>query len=296
MVLNETILTKNPCYKTGKKIEPKGIMISSVGCPQPSAKVFVHNLNRDSGGDRCPHAFVDAMSGEIYQTLPWTHKGCHSGKHPTTKMSCNQTHIGISFCEPSQIRYKNLREMELKGDKEIAIASVKRAYESGVELCAKLCKNFDLNPATDIISHKEGFEQGIANDRNDPTIVWQLLGLDYTMDGFRDDVFREMGSMPTVTTMSTSIPEPVKITPIPEPIMINEIPEPEKTKEQMVKISVENLRIRSGPGTENAPTGKYTGKGMFVITEIQDGTGSKTGWGKLRSGAGWISLDYVEVL
>lgn len=291
MVLNETILTKNPCYKTGKKIEPKGIMISSVGCPQPSAKVFVHNLNRDSGGDRCPHAFVDATSGEVYQTLPWTHRGCHSGKHPTTKMSCNQTHIGISFCEPSQIRYKNLREMELKGDREIAIASVKRVYESGVELCAKLCKEFGLSPSTAIISHKEGFEQGIANDRNDPTLVWQIFDLDYTMDGFRDDVIRAMGDTPEAK------PEPATAKVAPPPA-----PEPAKVEEEtvqpnkLVKVTVENLRIRSGPGTENPPTGKYTGAGIFSISEIQNGTGSKAGWGKLRGGAGWISLDYVEIL
>lgn len=48
-------------------------------------------------------------------------------------------------------------------------------------------------------------------------------------------------------------------------------------------VTVSDLRIRKTPG--GAPTGKYTGKGTFTITE-QSG-----GWGKLKSGAGWISLD-----
>ncbi|MDE6982352.1 MAG: glucosaminidase domain-containing protein, partial [Lachnospiraceae bacterium] len=35
--------TKNNCYKNSKKIIPKGIMLHSVGCPQPDPNVFVKN-------------------------------------------------------------------------------------------------------------------------------------------------------------------------------------------------------------------------------------------------------------
>lgn len=62
----------------------------------------------------------------------------------------------------------------------------------------------------------------------------------------------------------------------------------------MVQVSVTDLNIRTGPGTNYGKTGKYTGKGVFTITEVQSGTGSSTGWGKLKSGAGWISLDYAK--
>ena len=51
---------------------------------------------------------------------------------------------------------------------------------------------------------------------------------------------------------------------------------------------------KSCPGTNYARTGKFTGKGVFTITEVKTGTGSKAGWGKLKSGAGWISLDYTS--
>lgn len=61
-----------------------------------------------------------------------------------------------------------------------------------------------------------------------------------------------------------------------------------------VKVSISNLNIRKGPGTNYATTGRYTGKGIFTITEESAGPGSDTGWGKLKSGAGWISLDYVK--
>lgn len=61
----------------------------------------------------------------------------------------------------------------------------------------------------------------------------------------------------------------------------------------LVQVSISNLNIRKGPGTNYAKTGKYTGKGVFTVTEVKSGIGSTTGWGKLKSGAGWISLDFA---
>lgn len=60
-----------------------------------------------------------------------------------------------------------------------------------------------------------------------------------------------------------------------------------------VQISISDLNIRKGPGTNYAATGRFTGKGVFTIVETKQGTGSAKGWGKLKSGAGWISLDYA---
>jgi hypothetical protein len=54
-----------------------------------------------------------------------------------------------------------------------------------------------------------------------------------------------------------------------------------------VKVSIPDLVIRTGPGTKYASTGRYTGIGVFTIIEV------KGRWGKLKSGAGWISLAYT---
>ena len=62
----------------------------------------------------------------------------------------------------------------------------------------------------------------------------------------------------------------------------------------LVKIAVSDLNIRKGPGTNYAATGKFTGKGVFTIVEEKSGQGSTKGWGRLKSGAGWISLDYCK--
>ena len=62
------------------------------------------------------------------------------------------------------------------------------------------------------------------------------------------------------------------------------------------KVNISDLNIRKGPGTNYAKTGKYTGKGVFTIMEVKSGQGSTAGWGRLKSGAGWISLDYCQRL
>lgn len=52
----------------------------------------------------------------------------------------------------------------------------------------------------------------------------------------------------------------------------------------------------TGAGTNYAKTGETTGKGVFTIVEVKAGQGASAGWGRLKSGAGWISLDYATRL
>lgn len=68
---------------------------------------------------------------------------------------------------------------------------------------------------------------------------------------------------------------------------------PDTTKlPYLVEVKINNLNIRKGPGTDYDRNG-YTGKGVFTIVAESSGIGSTKGWGKLKSGAGWISLDYA---
>lgn len=69
---------------------------------------------------------------------------------------------------------------------------------------------------------------------------------------------------------------------------------PEEFKSHTVQVLISDLNIRKGPGTNYATTGKFTGKGVFTIVAESKGPGSAKGWGKLKSGSGWISLDYVK--
>jgi uncharacterized protein YgiM (DUF1202 family) len=58
----------------------------------------------------------------------------------------------------------------------------------------------------------------------------------------------------------------------------------------LVKITADALNIRQGPGTNYSITGVIKDKGIYTIVETNDT------WGKLKSGAGWISLKYTERL
>lgn len=60
-----------------------------------------------------------------------------------------------------------------------------------------------------------------------------------------------------------------------------------------VKVSISNLNIRTGAGTNFAATGHFCPPGVYTIVEVKEGKGSEKGWGKLKSGAGWISLDFA---
>lgn len=55
-----------------------------------------------------------------------------------------------------------------------------------------------------------------------------------------------------------------------------------------VRITANTLNVRSGAGTSYKVTTTVKKNGIYTITAEQNG------WGKLKSGAGWISLKYTE--
>lgn len=59
----------------------------------------------------------------------------------------------------------------------------------------------------------------------------------------------------------------------------------------MVRVTISDLNIRKGPGIDYART-QYIPVGIYTIVETASGKGSDSGWGRLKSGAGWISLDF----
>ena len=60
----------------------------------------------------------------------------------------------------------------------------------------------------------------------------------------------------------------------------------------LVRVKISDLNIRKGPGT-NYDRVQFCPPGVYTIVEVKSGNGSSSGWGRLKSDAGWISLDYV---
>lgn len=184
----QNILTANPCYTASKKISVKGLVLHSVGCPQPSAEVFVRQLNSPSA-KVCVHAFIDGNTGKVHQTLPWDYKAWHCGG------SGNSTHIGVEMCEPACIKYTGGAIITCS-DEEAAKTVVLRTLNAAVELFAELCRQYGLDPLKDgvIVSHKEGHDRGIASGHGDPDHLFRQLHMNYTMDDFRKAVNAALGN------------------------------------------------------------------------------------------------------
>lgn len=181
MNLHKCILTKNDCYKRGKKITPKGVMVHSTGANNPNIKRYVqpndgilglNSNNNDwnrSGVQKCVHAFIGKVAdGSIatYQTLPWNWRGWHCGK------SGNDTHISFEICEDGLDDANYFHKV----------------YQEAVELTAYLCQQYNLDPLADgvVICHSEGYRRGIASGHSDVEHWFPKFGK--SMDDFRADV------------------------------------------------------------------------------------------------------------
>lgn len=181
MNLHKLIFTENACYKAGKKITVKGIMVHSTGANNPNLRRYVGpddgllgvnqynnhwNTYHPGGREVCVHGFIGKLKdGTIatYQTLPWDHRGWHAGG------SANNTHIGFEICEDG------LTDSTYFG----------KVYQEAVELCAHLCKLYGLTEK-DIICHSEGYRKGIASNHGDVMHWFPKHGK--SMDTFREAV------------------------------------------------------------------------------------------------------------
>lgn len=180
MKLIQNYLTESGCYRAGRTISIKGLMIHSVGCPQPGAAAFLANWNRPEA-KACVHAIVEP-GGNVYQMLPWNHRGWHCGGKG------NNTHIGIEMTEPSTIRYTGGAGWVETGDGSNTRAHVLATYRNAVELFAYLCVQYSLDPVADgvVVSHSEGYRRGIASNHGDVEHLWSEFGL--SMAQFRRDI------------------------------------------------------------------------------------------------------------
>ena len=198
MNLHKLIFTENACYKAGRKISVKGIMVHSTGANNPWLKRYVGpddgllgqnqynnhwNTYHPGGREVCVHGFIGKLAdGTVatYQTLPWDHRGWHAGG------SANNTHIGFEICEDG-----------LTDSTYFA-----KVYLEAVELCAYLCKLYGLTEQ-DILCHSEGYKQGIASNHGDVMHWFPKHGK--SMDTFRaavkellagDDISEDQPAVP----------------------------------------------------------------------------------------------------
>lgn len=276
------IQTNSRCYKNTRVMKPLGVLWHSTGANNPNIKRYVQPLTTDSNYQEMINllgvnaykndynhksyssglnAFIGkTANGDVatVQTMPWNYRpwGCGSGK----KGSCNNGWIQFEICEDS-----------LK-DK----AYFDAVYKEACELTAYLCTEYGLDPTGTvtikgvkvpvILCHQDSYQLKLGGNHADVYHWFKLYGK--TMDDVRKDVAALMGK-------TVQKPE-----------------EPAQTINTGYKVRVKatTLNIRKGPGTNYSIAGQIKKGGVYTIVNVQNG------WGKLKSGVGWIKLSYIERL
>ena len=176
--LKTRYMIENDCFKASRKIKPEGIMVHSTACPGIMAADWYKRWNKSfSKGDTnrqvCVHAFLDDK--EIWQYLPWDHRGWHAGG------KANNTHIGFEICEPGGFSYSGGATM-VGYDVKKNESYFRATWNNAIELCVYLCKEYGLTEQ-DIICHSEGNKMGIASNHADVMHWFPKHG--ESMDTFR---------------------------------------------------------------------------------------------------------------
>ena len=325
MKLIQNYLTNNECYKKGVKIKPKGGMLHSTGANNPYLKRYcqpnIQGIGTNANGNHwnqhrpdkrqvCVHGFIGKLeNGEIatVQTLPWDFKGWHSGK-----ASGNNSYIGVEICEDNlnDVNYFNA------------------VYNEAVELFAFLAKLFDWNPMTDIICHSEGYKKGVASNHGDVMHWFPKHGK--SMDTFRNDVKAKMENVNPVVSIPTHSDIKAHVTVTANTLNVragnstkykivaqikkggeydvfeikgawgringgwinldytNYNSKSNNSTDYKVRINTSVLNVRSGAGTNYKVNATVRKNEVYTIVE------ESNGFGKLKSGTGWISLKYTE--
>ena len=334
MQIIEALCTGNSRYKAGERLTPKGVVLHSIGTPQPSAQVLRDYWQR-GGSAYVVHYMVD--NTRILRCMPENFKCWHVGSPG------NAQYLGIEMGEPSQIRYTSGARFTVS-DLAAAQQYATAAYKNAVQLIAHLCRKYGWEPENAVWTHAEITRRKLSNtDHVDPQHLWDGLGLGYDLARLRKDVRTAMGGTaapsapvtaerPTlrkgstgdaVKTLQTKLTalgysfEPygadgafgsltetrVKAFQLTAGISADGIVGPQtwaaldKAKAPktfapyLVRITAgSGLNVREGPGTDYRVKMSLGYGGAYTIVE------ERNGWGKLKSGVGWICLKYTAVV
>lgn len=312
MTITEAICTGNSRYRANEALTPVGVVLHSIGTPQPSAQVLRDYWQRDAS-PYIVHYMVDDT--QILHCMPDDRKCWHVGTPGNSKW------LGIEMGEPPQIRYTSGASFTVS-DLEAAQAYVRACYQNAVWLLAKLCKDHGWNPLTAIYTHYEVTRQKLSNtDHTDPQHLWNGLGMGYDLAALRRDVAAAIGSAATPAAPDTAgAASPMYRIRKSWEDAASQIgaytnlayakaackdgyavfdasgkqvwPEAAFTP-YLVRIAAQSgLNVRKGPGTSYGIVTALGCGGAYTVVDEQDGWGLLKAYQTARNG--WICLKYTE--
>lgn len=207
--ITERICVNNSRYKAHEPLVPTGVVLHSIGCPQPNAEVLVRSWENNNS-PYCTHYILDDHA--IYHCMPNNLKCWHVSSPGNSKW------LGIEMGEPSWLKLKSTSAGTGGGftmtDPARCKAYLEAEYRNAVQLIAKLCKDYGWDPNTAIFTHKYITDHKLSNCSHiDPEHIWKGCGLDYCAETLRRDVAAEMkipSSYATPVPSSTPVAEPKK--------------------------------------------------------------------------------------
>lgn len=230
----------------------------------------------------------------------WTAKqGCDY--FATTDRECSSNYvigrdgdIGLSvdendrsWCSSSAANDNRAITIECASDTAHPYTMTSAVYQSLINLCVDICKRHGkkkllwFGDKNKTLSYKpKSDEMVITVHRWFAAKACPGDWLYSRLGHLANEVTKRLGG-----SVSANKPPVKPITPTP--------PAPKAFTPYLVKVVAESLNIRKGAGTNFGINGAVRDKGVYTIVAESNGVGA-TKWGKLKSGAGWISLDYVE--
>lgn len=264
------MLSDSTCYENTQLMQIKGVLWHSTGADNPELRRYVQPS--DNASDR--EQWIKRLGKNIYgNDLNHMEAGiglnAFIGKMADGSVASVQTMPwnyrpwgcgggSKGSCNDGWIQFE-ICEDDLT-DKNY----FEKVYREACELTAYLCKAYGLNPKG-MISFK-----GV----NVPVILCHADSYQLGLGSNHGDVYHWFSRYgKTMDTVRNDV----------SAILSAE-------KNFLVRVTADALNIRSGAGINNELTGVIRDKGIYTITE------TKNNWGRLKSGAGWISLDYTIII
>lgn len=208
------------------------------------------------------HYFV-GHSGEIFQSVPdgdvaW-HCGAKSYKHPECR---NTNSVGIELC----VRKRSTATMGAE-DKDWYFEDATVA--AAAELTRSLMEKYNV-PADHVIQHYD--------------VTGKICPNPFVYDDKAWITFQQ--------SLAEQKPQPEQQQQPEQQLQPEQKPQPEQNVSYEILTTCDALNIRGGAGTDYPITGAIretaANKKQHTVTEEQNG------WGRLKNGAGWISLKYTK--
>lgn len=192
-----------------------------------------------------------------------------------------------SWCSSSAVNDNRAITIECASDTAHPYTMTSAVYQSLINLCVDICKRYGkkkllwFGDKNKTLSYKPKSEEMVitvhrwfAQKSCPGDWLYSRLG------NLANEVTKRLGG--SVSANKSPI-KPIPPTP----------PAPKAFTPYLVKVVADSLNIRKGAGTNFGINAAIRDKGKYTIVAESNGVGA-TKWGKLKSGAGWISLDYVK--